>query len=394
MRILCSLIPHFLVSLEQCDEPGLESRPLVIVQEGEVMDCSPGALDGGIRVGMRVERVEKLCPAALVRAADIARYERAFEKVIGVLTEVSPVVEAGKWGEVYVDVSAQASGFGGEGRLCREVGRRLVEEVGLAGMMGVAGTKFTSYAAAWIIRWGQALLLRPGTEQEFLARLPVDLLPADGEVIEDLKLLGVRSMGQFAQLPREAVLARFGPQGREAHQLAQGRDQRSLVPYRSPPVEEATRQFEPPLEMDETLVQAVGELAHACCERLRKRGLSCQKLQLILSSENGRAHSTQRTLSGPTAHPEIVGTSAQELLAQQSSVGRVAEAYMRLGMLQAQGGKQLNLRAISQPTEVDLARLVRPLATRFGADRFYGGRVLNSSSPLAELRFAWQGWKI
>lgn len=394
MRILCSLIPHFSVSLERCGSPELESRPLVIVQEGEVMDCSQEALDEGVRVGMRVERVDKLCPEALVRAADITCYERAFEKVIEILAEVSPVVEAGKWGEAYADVSSLTSGLEGEGLLCREVGRRLGEEMGVTGMVGVAGTKFASHAAAWIIRWGQALLLQPGTEQDFLAQLPVDLLPIDGEAIEDLRLLGIRFMGQFAQLPRGAVLTRFGPEGREAHQLAQGLDRRPLIPYRNPPVEEASRQFEPPLEMDGTLAQAVGELAHACCGRLRNRGLSCQEMQLVLSSENGRAYSTQRTLSGPTAHPETVGTSVQELLTQHFPVERVAEVYMRLGMLQDHGGKQLSLGAISQPTEVDLSRLVRPLATRFGADRFYGGRVLNPSSSPAELRFAWQGWKL
>jgi len=394
MRILCLLIPHFPVGLEQRNKPGLKGRLLVIVQEGEVMDCSPEALDQGVRVGMKIERAEKLCPEALVRAADIAHYERAFEKMIEVLAEVSPVAEAGKWGEVYADISAQASGFEDEGLLCREVGKRLEEEVGLTGMIGVAGNKFTSYMAAWIIRWGQALLLRPGTEREFLARLPVDLLPVDEEMIEELRLLGIRSMGQFARLPRGAVAARFGPQGRKAHRLAQGRDERPLIPYRSPPVVEATRQFEPPLEMDGTLTRAVKELAHTCCQRLRKRGLSCQKVQLILSFENGRSHSAQRTPGGPTADPEIVRASAQELLTQLSCVGRVTEVYMQLGRLQVQEGKQLNLGVISRPTEVDLARLVRPLATRFGADRFYGGRVLNSSSPLAELRFAWQSWKI
>jgi nucleotidyltransferase/DNA polymerase involved in DNA repair len=390
MRILCSLIPHLPVSLERCTDPGLEEWPLVIVQEGEVMDCSPEALDQGIGIGMSAERAEKICPEALIRDADIARYERASETVIEVLAEVSPVVEAGQWGEAYADVSA----LDDEDLLCLEVGGRLREEVGLTGMMGVAGAKFTSYAAACTIRWGQALLLRPGTEREFLAQLPVDLLPVDGEMVEELRLLGIRSMGQFAQLPRGAIVTRFGPQGRRAHQLAQGRDRRALIPYRSPPVEEAARQFEPPLEMDGTLAQAVDELAHTCCQRLRTRGLSCQRLQLTLSSDNGRAHSAQRTLSGPTAHPEIVGTSAQELLTQHSPIGRIAEVTMRLGMLQAQRGKQLNLGAISRPTGVDLGRLVRPLATRFGADRFCGGRVLNSSSPLAELRFAWQGWKV
>ena len=261
------------------------------------------------------------------------------------------------------------------------------------GMMGVAGNKFTSYTAAWISRWGQALLLRPGTEREFLARLPVDLLPIDKEMIEELRLLGIRSMGQFAHLPRGAAMARFGPQGRKAQQLAQGRGEQPLIPYRSPLVVKAARQFEPPLEMDGTLAQAAGELAHTCCHRLRKRGLSCQKVQLILSFENGSLHSAQRTLDKPTADPEAAGAWAQELLIQLSCVERVTEVDVQLGRLQAQEGRQLGLGIISRPTEVDLTQLVHPLVTRFGVDRFYGGKVLNPSSPLAELRSSWQSWK-
>ena len=393
MRILCLLIPHFPESVVRRDEPGLGGRSLIIDREGKVMGCSPEALDQGVMVGMRIESAERLCPEAVVLAADITRYERAFEKVLEVLALLSPIVEAGRLGEAYADISGRTRGSDDEATLCQEVGRKLGQEVGLKGMMGVAGNKFTSYMAAKTIGWGRALLLRPGREREFLARLPVDLLPLNGEMREELRLLGVRSMGQFAQLPRGTVLARFGAQGGEAHQLAQGRDGQPLIPYQVHKVVEATRQFEPPLEMNGMLTQAVEQLVHTCCERLHKQGLSCQEVHLVLSFEDGNSRRAQRTLSGPTADTLVAEDLAQELVRRLSCGDRVTEARLTLGRLQPQEGKQLRLGGISQPAKLDLAQLVRPLAARFGADRFCRGRVLNSSSPIAELRFAWRGWK-
>jgi len=392
MRILCLVIPHFPASIERRDEPGLRGRLLLIVKDGRVMDCSPGALDQGVRVGMKIEGAENLCPEALVLAADITRYEGAFQRVLKVLAVVSPGVETGSWGEAYSDISGQSSRFGDETTLCREVGRRLYQETALQGKLGVAGNKFTSYVAAHITREGRALLIPPGTEQEFLAPLPADLLPLNQEMREELRLLGIRSMGQFAQLPAEAVLARFGPQGQTAHQLAQGQDRRPLIPCQSPQVVEARLEFEPPLEMNGMLAQAVGELVHTCCLRLHKRGQTCQEVRLILSFEDGSSRGAQRTLSGPTADPKMVDAGAQELMRSLSCAPRVMEACLVLGRLQAQRGKQLSLGMISQPAKVDLAHLVGPLAAKFGADRFYWSRVANPSSPMAERRFAWQRW--
>ena len=392
MRILCLLIPHLPVNLERRDSPDLVGRALIIDWDGRVWDCSPEALEQGVRVGMKIEGAQRLNSEAIVLAADIARYEMAFDGVVGMMARTSPVVEAGDRSEVYADISGQASGFDDESLLCQEIARKLEWEMGLKGMMGIAGDKFTSYVAAHTIGWGKGLLLRPNTEREFLARLPMDHLPLTSLVKEELRLLGIHSTGQFAQLPVGAVLSRLGPQGRQAHQLAQGRDRRPLVPYRPPKWAEATRQFEPPLEMNGMLARAVGELAHSCCGWLRDRSCSCQALRLILSFEDGRSHGARRTLSGPTADPIVVETSAREMVCQLSRVDRITEAHLALGELQAQRGKQLRLEAINKPIQMDLAQLAHPLATRFGTDRFCWGRVTDSSSPLSQLRFTWESW--
>jgi len=392
MRILCLVIPHFPAGIERRDKPALRGRLLLIVKDGQVMDCSPGALDQGIRVGMKIEGAEKLCPEALVLAADITRYEGAFQGVLKVLAAVSPVVETVTWGEAYSDISGQSSRFGDETTLCREVGRRLYEETALQGKLGVAGNKFTSYVAAHTTGEGQTLLIPPDTEQEFLAPLPADLLPLSQEMREELRLLGIRSMGQFARLPAKAVLARFGPQGQKAHRLARGQEGQPLIPCHSPQVVEARLEFEPPLEMNGVLAQAVEELVDTCCLRLRKRGQTCQEIHLILSFEDGSSRGVQRTLSGPTADPRIVEAGAQELIRSLSCSSRVIEVCLVLARLQAQRGKQLSLEVISSPAKVDLAHLVGPLVARFGADRFYSGRVASPSCPMTERRFAWQRW--
>jgi protein ImuB len=58
--------------------------------------------------------------------------------------------------------------------------------------------------------------------REFLAPLPLDLLPLAEEQQQELKELGVRKLGELAGLPGGAVAERLGPDGRRAWSLARG----------------------------------------------------------------------------------------------------------------------------------------------------------------------------
>ncbi|HET7738123.1 MAG TPA: hypothetical protein VFK32_06070, partial [Tepidiformaceae bacterium] len=67
------------------------------------------------------------------------------------------------------------------------------------------------------------LVVPAGTEAEFLAPRPIRDLPMVGpKTAESLASLGVRTIGDLARLPVDALVARFGSHGAELHQRALG----------------------------------------------------------------------------------------------------------------------------------------------------------------------------
>ena len=88
--------------------------------------------------------------------------------------------------------------------------------------IGAAGRRFTALAAASVARPGQILLVAAKEEEAFLEPLPLSLLPMTPNRYADFEGLGLRSLGELAQLPGGAVAERLGVEGRNAWRLAQG----------------------------------------------------------------------------------------------------------------------------------------------------------------------------
>ena len=95
--------------------------------------------------------------------------------------------------------------------------------------------RFAALAAASVARPGQIVIVEGERERDFLAPLPLSLLPLP-ERYAELEGLGVRRLGDLARLPGGAVAERLGPEGRRAWRLARGGERRR-VRGRAPAVE-------------------------------------------------------------------------------------------------------------------------------------------------------------
>jgi|GEM_PF-966948 len=74
------------------------------------------------------------------------------------------------------------------------------------------------------------LVVPPGGIADFLGDLPLATLPLAMGVRRALERLGIRTLGRFASLPANAVIARYGAAARHAHRLASGHDDEPLRP--------------------------------------------------------------------------------------------------------------------------------------------------------------------
>ena len=101
--ILHADLDAFFASVEQRDDPGLRSRP-VIVGGGVVLAASYEARAFGVRSAMGGARARRLCPDAIVVPPRFAAYVEASKAVKAIFEDTAPTVECVSIDEAFLDV--------------------------------------------------------------------------------------------------------------------------------------------------------------------------------------------------------------------------------------------------------------------------------------------------
>ena len=206
---------------------------------------------------------------------------------------------------------------------------------------GAAERRFAALAAAGVARPGQALVVSDGETADFLAPLPLTLLPLERERYRELEGLGLKTLGQLACLPGGAVAERLGPEGRHAWSLARG-GARDRVRPRRPPAEISEQlRFPEPVGNELTLRRALRALAERTLARSERRGRAVRKVALTARLVGGGSWRRTATLRQPAANRSqlelVLGPKLQELPAPVSSLG------LELAELADWTGQQLEL---------------------------------------------------
>src|SRR4051795_13319370 len=169
---------------------------------------------------MRLGEALAMCPQLELVEQDPATVEQAWEEILRRLEDAGFGVEPGDPGTVYFESKGVERLYGG----LEPALKRALAAVGTTWdpRVGAAERRFAALAAANVARPGQVMVVSSDRLQEFLAPLPLTLLPLERERSAELESLGVRNLGQLAGLPGAAVAERLGPDGRRAWGLARG----------------------------------------------------------------------------------------------------------------------------------------------------------------------------
>ena len=107
--------------------------------------------------------------------------------------------------------------------------------MGLTASAGVAPNKFVAKIASDLEKPDGLVEVGPGQEAAFLRDLPLRRLWGVGPSAErELAALGARTIGDLARLGRTRLEARLGASGAHLWELAQGIDERPVVPWHDP----------------------------------------------------------------------------------------------------------------------------------------------------------------
>lgn len=234
MPIVCLRVPSFALRIALLDQPELDSHPLILTnpQSGRaiVIDATPEALHKGIRIGMTLREAIALCPRVITLMPDPVRETTIDQGIRDRLEQLSPLVEPddqeqGCW---YIDLAGLERHYGTSDLAAQRM--ITCPDPILRARAGIAPGKFGARVAAGVARAGAIRTVGSEAIASFLAGAPVTWLPLPPDTIRQLDRLGIPTLGAFASLPGQKVAARFGADGYQAWKLAQGRDDRPVIP--------------------------------------------------------------------------------------------------------------------------------------------------------------------
>jgi protein ImuB len=227
--IACALIPRFALLAALGERRRMLAQAVAIAPEPggrQVVGEVSGAAEAfGIHAGMRLGEALARCPRLALVAADSERAEEDWEGFLRRLEGMGAAVEPGRPGEAFFETRGLEPLWGDTARVLARV-RRVTQGTPSRVRLGAGPTRLCAYAAARRNRARRAPVIVPAVEgRRFLAPLPVgllrELIPAD---VDALERLGVRTLGELAALPQDAIADRFGKPGLEALRLARAQE--------------------------------------------------------------------------------------------------------------------------------------------------------------------------
>jgi DNA polymerase-4 len=381
----------FYASVEQLDDPALRGRPVVVGGlggRGVVAAASYEARAFGVRSAMPMVRARRAYPQAAFLAPRFDRYQEKSREVMAILEAVTPLVEQLSIDEAFLDVRGARRLLGSGVEIAQLVRARVCAEAGLVASVGVATTKFLAKLASDLSKPDGLLAVEPGTEEAFLAPLPVSRLWGVGPATRRrLDRMSVSTIGELAALPEAALTAALGNSlGQRLLALAHNDDPRPVVPERETKSIGAEETFAVDLLTRAACEHELAHIVDRTVARLRDAGYEARTITLKFRYANFETKTRARTLPEATVLSTVVLATARELLdavEYQRGVRLLGVSLSQLAPASAtQGTLDLGDPASDDDAErhrrEDVERAVDAVRERFGA------RAVGPASVVAE----------
>jgi protein ImuB len=309
--IACIAVPGFELRAALRRAPSLALRPSALAPEAgtePLIGPVTAAADAlGVRPGMRLGEALATCPGLVLVERDPAAAEQAWEEILRGLEDAGFSVDPAEPGCVFFETRGVERLYGG----LEPALKRALKAVGPGwdARAGAAKRRFAALAAANVARSGQALVVSDEHAREFLAPLPLNLLPLQARQQQELADLGITRLGELAGLPGGAVAERLGPDGRRAWGLARGGSSRRIR-GRKPAAELLeTLEFPEAVGNELTLRRSLGVLLDRLLARPERSGRALRKLALAARLVGGGSWRRTVTLRDATAEPARLRTA-------------------------------------------------------------------------------------
>ncbi len=320
----------FYASAEQAAKPSLRSKAVIVGglgPRGVVATASYEARVFGVHSAMPMAQARRLAPNAAYLVPRFGFYREISEQVMGLLRDLSPLVEPLSLDEAFVDLEAGDAAWDEDS--ARLAGIRLRVDIkavtGLPGSVGLAASKMLAKIASEQAKPDGLVLIEPGTERAMLAPLPVRALPGVGPATGDhLRRVGITTVEEVAEAGEDELVRLLGKaHGSALYAMAMALDERPVVAERDTKSVSVEDTYDVDIHDRVRVRMEVRRLADRCVQRLRGAGRSGRTVVLKVRRYDFSTLTRSETLRGPTDDPAVVREAAARLLGAVDTTGGV-----------------------------------------------------------------------
>ncbi len=342
--------------------------PVALTTEGPhgpvIHAVNRAARIGGIRRGARVVDMRALCPDLRIEYADVAGDRVALERLVLWARRWCPWTTVDGRDGLVLDTTGSDHLWGGEAAMLVEMETRL-SLLGLSSGLAIAPT----WGAAWALaRYGGVRQICPVDQlAPRLAPLPVSALRLDDETLLLLSRLGLKTIGNLADIPRLPLTRRFVRAGLNANPVlrldqAMGRMAEPISSVEARPRFRAQSRLTEPIQDPTPYLSA---LCHDLCTQLRDRGFGCRRLHLVIYRTDGEISAVDVATSAPSRDADHLRRLFDDKL------DRINPGFgFDLITLEAGGVEEVDIVQTrlegGADEDLHLARLIDRLTARFG----------------------------
>ena len=321
--------------------------------------------------------------AVVVRNASEQLHIRALATLRALLPHVGIVAP----GVYACDLAGTERVLGAPSGVARKIIERL-SRVNAPAAVAVAVTPFAARVAAERTADGDVRLV--SEPREYLAPLPLEVLPIEPKLIDELGLLGMRSVGDFAALPRGAVTGRFGRGAARAHALARAEDEERVRADPPPRRIRARRVWDDAVASREQLVFALRTALDEIAAALATDGLAALRIAVRLDREDAEPLRLERAILPPTRESAALLRSVRWALEERAHLGRIIGCVIEVREVEPARGRQIGLFAADGARWEEAIASARYLRERLGPGRVLRARVTEADARLPERAAEWK----
>ncbi len=238
------------------------------------------AVKQGLSQGMSYADARAFCPDLRSHPADIPADMAFMQTLVRWAKRYCPWVGIDGDDGLLLDVTGSTHLMGGEERLLHDIHARL-GRAGIAVQSGLADTR----GAAWALAHHggrRPHIAPPGKARASLRPLPIAALRLAEKTIVALQRLGVRTIGDIADLPRATLTRRFDTEVLMRLDQALGDRSESITPLADPPKYQVRLTLPDPIGLASDVMAGTERLLDQICDRLKARDTGARVLELTL----------------------------------------------------------------------------------------------------------------